>query len=132
MSLRERVLASPMKYSEQALFLIEAMKDDFPLEEFEQWVQENCFSVGGGYVIEFLKARAQALPVIEETPVEEVIPQEEPQADPIPEPTEEELEAKHLEEKYFGSAIPTALIEEIKEEVREETPLDPITEENHA
>lgn len=43
-----------LKWSYQAKALLNNLKD-FNIEEFEKWVEENKFIVGGSWIIEYLE-----------------------------------------------------------------------------
>jgi len=128
--MKERLEASELRYSDQAVTLLERMKDNFPLEQFEEWVLARL-TVGGGHIIDFLNEYNLEMKQEEERQAEAV--QEEivvPEA--VPELTEKELEEKHDAEKHFSSGVlPLEEKEESTEEVTE-TPLDPLTEEKNA
>lgn len=47
---------SKLRYSAQALAVLGAMKDDFPLEDFEAFAQKNFFTIGGQHILLFLEA----------------------------------------------------------------------------
>lgn len=55
MNLDEAKKRMKLKWSPQALVLLESFKDDFDIEGCEKWVEENKQAVGGAYVIEFLE-----------------------------------------------------------------------------
>ena len=45
-----------LKYSGQAKSIMGSLKDGtFNIENFEKWILENKFIVGGGYIIEYLE-----------------------------------------------------------------------------
>jgi hypothetical protein len=45
-----------LKYSGQAKAVMEGLNDGtFDIEKFEQWVLDNKFIVGGGYLVEYLE-----------------------------------------------------------------------------
>jgi len=45
-----------LKYSGQAKAIMESLKDGtFDIQKFEEWVLNNKFIVGGGYIIEYLE-----------------------------------------------------------------------------
>lgn len=47
-----------LKYSGQAKVVMEGLTDEaFDIEKFEQWVSQNKFVVGGGYIIEYLEKK---------------------------------------------------------------------------
>ena len=45
-----------LKYSGQAKAVLENLKDKtFDIKKFEEWVLNNKFVVGGGYIVEYLE-----------------------------------------------------------------------------
>lgn len=54
----EKIKNSDLKYSPQAVLIIENLKGDFPIEAFEKYVKEN-FSIGGSQVLDFLAKRKE-------------------------------------------------------------------------
>lgn len=45
-----------LTYSGQAKSILENLKENtFDIENFEKWILENKFIVGGGYIIEYLE-----------------------------------------------------------------------------
>lgn len=56
-TLMEKVKASDLKYSPQAVAFLEAFKDDFPFEEFEAFVKKELFTVGGQHLLIFQDQR---------------------------------------------------------------------------
>ena len=45
-----------LKYSGQAQAVLENLKDKtFDIKKFEEWVLNNKFVVGGGYIVEYLE-----------------------------------------------------------------------------
>lgn len=124
--MKERLEASELRYSEQAVILLERMKEDFPLEKFEEWVVARL-TVGGGHIIDFLKEYNLEMKQEEERQAEIVMEETSVQEEVLPEPTAEEQEVKHEEEKHFASGIlpleekpVEAVIEPVKEDIIEE------------
>lgn len=63
----QKAKQSKLPYSSQAQLILSNFKGEFPFAEFEKWVEQNVFIVGGGNIIEFLEQRSQkAQNVIEE------------------------------------------------------------------
>jgi len=54
MSISDKAKASELKYSKQALIVLDQVKDDFDIDEFERFVKDNIFIIGGGYIIDYL------------------------------------------------------------------------------
>jgi len=47
-----------LKYSDQAKSIINNLKENsINISEFEKWVMEHKFIVGGGYIVEYLENR---------------------------------------------------------------------------
>jgi len=45
-----------LKYSGQAQAVLEGLKEGtFDIKKFEEWVLNNKFVVGGGYIVEYLE-----------------------------------------------------------------------------
>ena len=45
-----------LKYSGQAKAIMESLNDGtFNIDKFEQWILDNKFVVGGGYLVEYLE-----------------------------------------------------------------------------
>jgi len=57
----DTIKSSKLKYSAQAILILENLNTDFPFEQFEKWVEEKHFIVGGGYVVEFLAERKKLI-----------------------------------------------------------------------
>lgn len=57
MSIVQKAKDSKIKYSAQAIALLEQMSDEFDLEEFERWVQDKMFVVGSMYIVDYLTFR---------------------------------------------------------------------------
>ena len=53
----QKIQEGKVTYSEQCLMLMKQLPDDFPLAEFEEWVQKNAFIVGTNLVIAFLEIK---------------------------------------------------------------------------
>lgn len=47
------------KYSPQAAALMSELKADFPVEEFEKFVEDNFFIVGGNHVLLFIEEKGK-------------------------------------------------------------------------
>ena len=60
MKLKEAEKRVKLKWSVQASIILAALDDDFPIEEFEKWVEEKLFVVGGGYITEFLELKSKS------------------------------------------------------------------------
>lgn len=54
----EKMKQSELKYSPQAVLIIENMKEYFPVEAFENYAKEN-FIIGGSMVLDFLAQRKE-------------------------------------------------------------------------
>lgn len=54
MDLKKHDARFRLKYSKQAVALLENLDDDFSVEAFERWVEKNMFVVGDGYVTAYL------------------------------------------------------------------------------
>jgi hypothetical protein len=46
-----------LKYSKQAIALLESLDESFDVEAFETWVAKNLFVVGDGYITAYLVAK---------------------------------------------------------------------------
>lgn len=57
MSIAQKAKESKIKYSAQAISLLEQMSDEFDIEEFERWVQDKMFVVGSMYIVDYLTFR---------------------------------------------------------------------------
>lgn len=58
MSLREKASKSKLKYSTQAMTLIDGIDESkFDIEEFEKFVEDNFFIVGDSYIMAYLRFR---------------------------------------------------------------------------
>jgi hypothetical protein len=58
MSIKDQALKSKMKYSQQALTLLDQIKeDDFDIEEFEKFCEDNFFIIGSTFIIDYLTFR---------------------------------------------------------------------------
>jgi hypothetical protein len=57
MSIADQAKKSKIKYSGQAIALLEQIKEDFDLEEFEKWTQDHLFVIGSMYIVDYLNFR---------------------------------------------------------------------------
>lgn len=57
MSIKDQALKSKKKYSQEALVLLDQMKDEFDMEEFEKFVEREFFIIGSTYIIAYLNFR---------------------------------------------------------------------------
>lgn len=51
----KKAAKSKEQYSSQSKLYLEALKDDFPLEEFEAYVRKEIFIIGTSYITQFLE-----------------------------------------------------------------------------
>lgn len=60
MQIDEAAKRVTLEWTPQATLLLANLSEDFPIEEFEEWVKQTKFGVGGGYIIEFLEIKKQS------------------------------------------------------------------------